>query len=134
MQGVEMNQKVLWIRRFVLFGLLTVLLSPVLWAATRQGRASVRQLSHDIRRSRGSSVVSNVRLHPKDDTIVIVTANSGWNRLTPQQKQELGRKWLSRWIVLRKRFGSDVVVDIKTRDGYPLAHCYGNTRESGQCR
>lgn len=129
-----MKCKVLWMRRLLLVGVLTVLCAPILQAATRQGRASLRQLNHDIRLSRGSSVVSSVRLHPKDDTIAIVMANSGWNRLTTPQKQELGRKWLSRWIVLRKRFGSDVVVDIKTRDGYPLAHCYGNTREAGQCR
>lgn len=129
-----MSLKVLWMRGLVVYGLLTVLGAPVLQAATRQGRASLRQLNHDIRRSRGSSVVSSVRLHPKDDTIAIVTANSGWNRLTTPQKQELGRKWLSRWITLRKRFGSDVVLDIKTPDGYPLSHCYGNTREGGQCR
>jgi len=129
-----MSLKVLWMRGLVVYGLWTVLGAPVLQAATRQGRASLRQLNHDIRRSRGSSAVSNVRLHPKDDTIAIVTANSRWNRLSAPEKTRLGRKWLSRWITLRKRFGSDVVVDIKTRDGYPLAHCYGNTREAGQCR
>lgn len=129
-----MNYKVLWMRSLVTLLAVTFLGAPVLQAATRQGRASVRQLNHDIRRSRGSSVVSSVRLHSKDDTIAVVTANSGWNRLTTPQKQQLGRKWLSRWITLRKRFGSGVVVDIKTRDGYPLAHCYGNTREGGQCR
>lgn len=128
-----MNHKVLWMQRIGLFCATLLICAPLVWASTAQGRAAVRQLTRDIRNSRGSSVVSNVRLH-RDDILVIVTANSGWNRLTPSQKLQLGKKWLSRWITLRKRFGSDVVVDIKTRDGYPLLHCYGNTRDGGQCK
>lgn len=127
------KHKVLWWHVVAVLSVAALLFPTALHATTAQGRRAVRQLARDIRNSRGSSVVSNVRLH-RDDILVIITANSGWNRLTPSQKLQLGKKWLSRWIVLRKRFGSDVVVDIKTRDGYPLLHCYGNTRDGGQCK
>jgi hypothetical protein len=121
--------------RFPQSGWIILVLAVVVsaaYAATAQ--QSLQQFKVHLRQNWGSKYVSQVRLSPADDAMVNVYANSRWHNLTPHQKRNLGIKWWYRWAKLRNRDERYVVVDVKTPNGYPLLHCYGEPWKSGTCR